>query len=61
MLAEGPTIGSRGIRVSALGFGGAPIGNLYTEVSEATARAAIEEALNRGIRYSIPRPSTVTA
>jgi len=51
MLAEGATIGSRGIRVSALGFGGAPIGNLYTEVSEATARAAIEEALNRGIRY----------
>ena len=49
--AERPTIGSRGIRVSALGFGGAPIGNLYSPVAEAEAQAALQEALNAGIRY----------
>ncbi|MGP8034036.1 MAG: aldo/keto reductase [Steroidobacteraceae bacterium] len=51
MQAEPPTIGARGIRVSALGFGGAPIGNLYAEVREADAQAALHEALERGIRY----------
>jgi D-threo-aldose 1-dehydrogenase len=39
------------VRLSALGFGAAPIGNLYTPVAEADARAAVEEALARGIRY----------
>jgi D-threo-aldose 1-dehydrogenase len=45
------TIGRRGVRVSPLGFGGAPIGNLYTPVSEADAQAALHGALARGIRY----------
>lgn len=44
-------IGRRGVRVSPLGFGGAPLGNLYTPVSEADALSAIDEALARGIRY----------
>jgi D-threo-aldose 1-dehydrogenase len=48
---ERPTIGARGIGVSPLGFGGAPIGNLYAEVSEDTAQAALDEAFARGIRY----------
>jgi D-threo-aldose 1-dehydrogenase len=51
MPVERSTIGARGIRVSALGFGGAPIGNLYAEVREADAQAALHEALDRGIRY----------
>lgn len=34
-----------------LGFGGAPIGNLYAEVSEDDARAAIEAAWGAGIRH----------
>lgn len=46
-----PTIGRRGIRVSPLGFGGAPIGNLYAQVPEADAQAALHEALEQGIRY----------
>src|SRR5690348_999013 len=50
-MKERPTIGARGIRVSALGFGGAPIGNLYSEVSEAAAQAALQEAIERGVRY----------
>jgi D-threo-aldose 1-dehydrogenase len=41
----------RGVQVSALGFGGAPIGNLYQMVSEAQAQAALETALAEGIRY----------
>jgi D-threo-aldose 1-dehydrogenase len=51
MRHERPTIGARGIGVSPLGFGGAPIGNLYAEVSEDTAQAALDEAFNRGICY----------
>lgn len=37
--------------VSPLGFGGAPIGNLYAPVPEADAQSALREALARGIRY----------
>jgi D-threo-aldose 1-dehydrogenase len=48
---ERPRIGSREIRVSALGFGGAPLGNLYAPVAESATQAAVEEALARGIRY----------
>ncbi|WP_100246851.1 aldo/keto reductase [Streptomyces viridochromogenes] len=36
---------------SRLGFGAAPIGNLYTAVDEATARAAIDTAWDAGMRY----------
>jgi D-threo-aldose 1-dehydrogenase len=45
------TIGRRGVVVSTLGFGGAPIGNLYQVVSEGDAQHALHEALRRGIRY----------
>jgi D-threo-aldose 1-dehydrogenase len=44
-------IGARGIRVSPLGFGAAPIGNLYAEVPEAVAQEALDKALEHGIRY----------
>ncbi len=46
-----PSIGSHGIQPSALGFGGAPIGNLYSPVTEADAQAALQAALDAGIRY----------
>ncbi|MFI8221423.1 aldo/keto reductase [Streptomyces sp. NPDC085932] len=36
---------------SRLGFGAAPIGNLYSAVDEATARAAVDLAWNVGVRY----------
>jgi D-threo-aldose 1-dehydrogenase len=45
------TIGHRGVRVSSLGFGGAPIGNLYAPVAETDAQAVLTEALDSGIRY----------
>jgi D-threo-aldose 1-dehydrogenase len=42
--------GSR-VRVAGLGFGTAPIGNLYAEVGEDEARDALERALGLGVRY----------
>jgi D-threo-aldose 1-dehydrogenase len=39
------------VRVAGLGFGTAPIGNLYAEVGEDEARDALERALRLGVRY----------
>lgn len=39
------------IPLGALGFGAAPIGNLYAEVAEDDAQAALAQAWRRGIRY----------
>lgn len=39
------------IAVSRLGFGGAPIGNLYREVSDEEAFGAVEAAWQSGVRY----------
>jgi len=39
------------VQPTLLGFGGAPIGNLYAEVGDEEARDAIDAALACGIRY----------
>jgi D-threo-aldose 1-dehydrogenase len=39
------------VAVSRLGFGAAPIGNLYREVSDAEAFGAVEAAWQNGVRY----------
>ncbi len=39
------------MRLTRLGFGAAPIGNLYTEVDERQALAAVQAAWDSGIRY----------
>ncbi|MET8244978.1 aldo/keto reductase [Streptomyces sp. NPDC005202] len=44
-------LGRSGVRVSALGFGAAGIGNLYTEVGDEQAHAAVTAAWKQGIRY----------
>lgn len=44
-------IGKTGLDVTVLGFGGAPLGNLYAPVEEAEARASIEQAWSAGRRY----------
>jgi len=44
-------IGLTGARVTALGFGGASAGNLYTETTDAGAAAAVDRAWAGGIRY----------
>jgi D-threo-aldose 1-dehydrogenase len=45
------TLGRTRVEVSLLGFGAAPLGNLYFPIDEQTARAAIEAAWNGGVRY----------
>jgi D-threo-aldose 1-dehydrogenase len=42
--------GSGTIELTALGFGGAPLGNLYAPVSEDDAQATLDAAWNAGIR-----------
>lgn len=44
-------IRNTGVTVSALGFGGATIGNLYKPVDEETAAAAVSTAWDAGVRY----------
>ena len=44
-------LGRTAVRVSELGFGGAPIGNLYAPVSEEQARASVDAAWDAGVRY----------
>jgi D-threo-aldose 1-dehydrogenase len=40
-----------GLAVTELGFGGASLGNLYTETSDDEARMAVDTAWDRGVRY----------
>ena len=44
-------IGKTGAAVTALGFGGAPAGNLYQETSDEATTAAVDRAWAGGIRY----------
>lgn len=39
------------MRFTPLGFGAAPLGNLYTAVSDEQARAALDAAWEEGVRY----------
>lgn len=45
------TLGARDVEAGPLGFGGAAIGNLYTEVGEEQAYEAVAAAWRQGIRY----------
>lgn len=47
----GRTFGRSSLPISQLGFGAAPIGNLYQPLSDAQATAAVNSALTAGIRY----------
>ncbi|MCC5581844.1 aldo/keto reductase [Microtetraspora sp. AC03309] len=44
------TPGVGGVELPRLGFGGAPIGNLFTAVTDDEARAAVEAAWEAGVR-----------
>src|SRR6202050_183747 len=44
-------IGKTGAAVTALGFGGAPAGNLYQETTDEATTAAVDRAWAGGIRY----------
>ena len=39
------------LRLGKVGFGGAPLGNLFTAIDDDTARAAVDAAWDSGIRY----------
>jgi D-threo-aldose 1-dehydrogenase len=39
------------IQLTEMGFGGAPLGNLYRKISESDAQAALQAAYDHGIRY----------
>ncbi len=45
------SIGSTAVSVTALGFGAAPIGNLYRAIDDETARLAVAAGWEGGIRY----------
>ena len=44
-------LGKTGLEVSVLGFGAAGIGNLYRELAEEEALAAVHESFAAGVRY----------
>ena len=44
-------VGETGVRLTELGFGAAPIGNLYQAVTDEQARATVAAAWKSGIRY----------
>jgi D-threo-aldose 1-dehydrogenase len=42
---------ARPVRLTRMGFGGAPLGNLYRRIEEADAQGALQAAWDAGIRY----------
>ena len=44
-------LGTTGLEVSELGFGGAAIGNLYRQLADEDAGAAVRESFAAGVRY----------
>jgi D-threo-aldose 1-dehydrogenase len=44
-------LGRTTIEISELGFGGAPLGDLYTHLDDGQAIAAVRSALEAGIAY----------
>ncbi|MFO1039462.1 MAG: aldo/keto reductase [Geminicoccaceae bacterium] len=45
------TLGKSGVELTQLGFGGAPLGDLFLKLSEAEAQATLQKAWDLGIRY----------
>jgi hypothetical protein len=53
-------IGGTGVAVTRLGFGAASIGNLYREVLDEQAAAAVDAAWQAGVRYFGPAGSSTS-
>jgi D-threo-aldose 1-dehydrogenase len=49
--ADTRRLGRSALRVSQLGFGGAPLGNLFSELAEADAARAVATAFASGVRF----------
>ena len=52
-------MGKSGVEVTRLGFGGCPLGGLYTDMTEEAAKATVDRALELGINFSTRLPCTV--
>lgn len=50
-VGEQVQLGRTRLRVTRMGLGTAPLGNLYEEVWEEPAKAVVERAYQRGIRF----------
>jgi D-threo-aldose 1-dehydrogenase len=50
-VGETTALGRTALRVTRMGLGSAPLGNLYSEVSDEHARQVVELAYERGIRF----------
>src|SRR3954453_19290531 len=48
---EHRTVGATGLEVSAIGFGGSPLGNEFGEISEEETTRAVREAIDSGINF----------
>jgi D-threo-aldose 1-dehydrogenase len=48
---ETTSVGSTSVRITQLGFGGGPLGNLYEPLDDDTAADALAQAWESGIRY----------
>lgn len=44
-------LGKSGVELTAMGFGGAPLGELFAKVTDADAEATLDAAWDAGIRY----------
>lgn len=44
-------LGKSGVELTAMGFGGAPLGELFTKVGDGDAEATLQAAWDAGIRY----------
>ena len=51
MLVRSRLLGQSGVEVSELGFGAAPVGNLYRRMTDEAAGELLAEAWDAGIRY----------
>ena len=45
------TVGRTGVEVTEMGFGGAPLGDLFEAVSESQSQDTLQAAWDAGIRY----------
>ena len=52
-------LGNGGLTFTELGFGTAPLGNLYKAISDDDARATLDAAWEGACAISIPHPSMV--
>ena len=60
-ITEQRELGRTGLKVPVMGFGGAPLGNLYDAFSDEQARTTVRAAYDAGLRFSTPPRSTATA